>query len=421
MRTSIWLFAVIATACVPLTLSTSDTQPQNLLADGIYSPTLKTVQLYPNANEATDILLPASVPINSQNLKLEFDDLAGAFQYYTAKITHCNSDWSKSSLSNLDFLTEYNSFPINSYAQSTDTHIPYVHYWFSVPRVKLGGNYVITVYLNDTEPVFSRRFMVYQSLAQVGSSRDVSGAGQLANKQPISLTVRYDQLDVMNSATQFEVHIRQNQRWDNMIQNLPATFMRDATKEIEYRITDEEWMHNGGNEYRFIDLRTIITSTGQNIARIDRSAKPYTAHVAIDKPRGYDRYSQYLDFNGGYVIQNYDNSLQYSANYVKTIFRLASKKIPGKVFLEGRLSNGPLSADAEMYYDSTRSEYRRELLLKQGWYNYQYVVRGDGKPDVIEGNHFETENMYEVFVYFKSLQPRADILVGYARMTKNPR
>jgi len=195
----------------------------------------------------SDVLLPAAMPINQQGLRLEFDDLSTSYQSFTAKITHCNADWSKSLLSNLDFLTEYNSFPITQYAFSSDTHIPYIHYWFQLPSVKLSGNYVLTLYQDDATPVLSRRFIVYSNSVQLSTLTDFSGASQLANKQAISLKLNYQQLDVQNASTQFEVYIRQNQRWDNMISNIPPTFIRETEKEIEYRVNDEAYMPTWGN------------------------------------------------------------------------------------------------------------------------------------------------------------------------------
>ncbi|GCC50556.1 DUF5103 domain-containing protein [Chryseotalea sanaruensis] len=416
------LVLLLLASCTPLSYPTTGEVSYNLFDDGVFSSTIKTVQLYPDKNDATNVLLPASVPIQEQNLRLEFDDLVTAYQSYTVRISHCNSDWTKSSLSNLDFLMEYNSFPINQYAFSSDTHIPYLHYWFIVPSVKLSGNYVLTVYLDDSKPVLSKRFMVYSKQVQLSLNTDLSGAGQLNNKQGISLSFQYPNLDVINASTQFEVQIRQNQRWDNLITNIPPAFIREAERAIEYRVNDEDYMHDGGNEYRFIDLRTII-NTGQNLAKIDRSVKPYTAYAGLDKSRQHDRYSQYLDFNGNFVIMNYDYTLQYSENYIKTVFTLSTgKKIDGTVHLEGKLVNNSFSKESEMLYDSARKEYRKELLLKQGWYNYQYIIeKGNKKSNLLEGNHFETENLYEVLVYYKSLQPRADLLVGYLQLNKNPR
>ena len=55
------------------------------------------------------------------------------------------------------------------------------------------------------------------------------------------------------------------------------------------------------------------------------------------------------------------------------------------------------------------------LLLKQGWYNYEYVVipsgaAAEGFP--FEGSHWETENDYLVLTYFRDPSARYDRLTG---------
>jgi hypothetical protein len=61
-------------------------------------------------------------------------------------------------------------------------------------------------------------------------------------------------------------------------------------------------------------------------------------------------------------------------------------------------------------------------LLKQGLYNYQYWVESSkGNGFQIEGSHFETENIYEIFVYYRPFRPNADLLVGYYLIQVNRR
>jgi hypothetical protein len=75
-----------------------------------------------------------------------------------------------------------------------------------------------------------------------------------------------------------------------------------------------------------------------------------------------------------------------------------------------------------MQYDSVHQEYHSKILLKQGWYDYQYYVKSPPLPPYyFEGSHFETENAYEILVYYRALQPRADLLIGYIRLEKNQR
>lgn len=410
------------TACVPMGNLSNSSNENNLLQDAAFVTNIKTILLYPQTNAPQSVLLPPAAPLTTQNLILAFDDLAEQFNHYTIKITHCNADWTKSGLANLDFLYEYNSFPIQTYSFSADTHIPYIHYSVKIPKVKLAGNYVVTVYRDDEYPVLSKRFYIYQQMIQVAERRDVSAAQQLGNKQPISIKLNYQSLPIINSNDQFVVTLRQNQRWDNIIYNLTPTIIREQEKSIEYLVTDEKEMHSGGNEYRFIDLRTII-NTGQNISKIDRSTKPYVAHSGLDINRNTDRYSQYLDFNGNFVIQNFDSPLTFSENYVKTrLYLKASLPNNARVYVIGAFNQDIATKDKTMRYDSLNGVYTQEFLLKQGWYNYQYkALDGNGKSINLEGEHFETENEYEVMVYYRSMQPQADILAGYLRINRNKR
>ena len=53
-----------------------------------------------------------------------------------------------------------------------------------------------------------------------------------------------------------------------------------------------------------------------------------------------------------------------------------------------------------------------------GFYNYEYVTVNTGERESMpsleftEGNHFETENFYEILVYYRALGGRSDQLVG---------
>jgi hypothetical protein len=47
----------------------------------------------------------------------------------------------------------------------------------------------------------------------------------------------------------------------------------------------------------------------------------------------------------------------------------------------------------------------------------------NGKPDAafFGGNHFETENVYEIIVYNRPPGARADLVIGYAMIPHNQR
>ena len=57
------------------------------------------------------------------------------------------------------------------------------------------------------------------------------------------------------------------------------------------------------------------------------------------------------------------------------------------------------------------------MLLKQGYYNYQilYLSHGDtvGQYQKVEGNHSETPNRYNVFVYYREPGNDYDSFIGF--------
>src|SRR5690606_11208286 len=103
-----------------------------VLADRAYETQIKTIQLYPLFGTRENELLPAVVPLGQPNLLLEFDDLDRPVERYYVRIIHCNKDWTRSGLAALEYMTEYNEFPITDYEFSVNTAVPYVHYRFPV-------------------------------------------------------------------------------------------------------------------------------------------------------------------------------------------------------------------------------------------------------------------------------------------------
>ena len=116
------------------------------LTDHIYDSSIKTVRIFPLGTNPEIKLLPAVSNLGGAPLALEFDDLQNDRVNYYAKIIACDYNWQKSSLHDLDFLEHYNEFNIDEFEYSSNTQTPYVHYQFTIPQVKLPGNYVLLVY-----------------------------------------------------------------------------------------------------------------------------------------------------------------------------------------------------------------------------------------------------------------------------------
>lgn len=413
---------------MPMLLTLFFSSPQKVLEyeNRVYEPEIKSVQLYSEKREIRSHLLPSVTQINQNDLVLEFDDLRNDFNSYYVRIIHCQYDWAASSLRDLDFMADYNEFNVNDYAFSSNTQIPYVHYRFNLPKVKLPGNYLLVVYRNGNKSdiILSHRFMVYDGRTSLKQDNRTSGALTLrSTNQQLNFTVDYRGVEIINPFGSVHVVIRQNQRWDNARFNIKPSFVREDVNQIEYRLFDSDKFFTAGNEFRFVDFRSI-NFPGQNTDWVDKASVPYHLWVQPDASRINEVYSQYPDINGQYYIENRENGNDETAsNYVDVTFTLKTQELEkANVYLVGAFNQWIKNQESRMQYSPATGTYQNTQLLKQGWYNYQYQVEGNQlSPNYFEGSHFETENFYEVFFYYRPFQPNADLLIGYFPIEVNAR
>lgn len=413
-------------AAISLTLAGVTTtwgQKSLRMEDAEYEPQIRTVLCY-SLSFGAGVPSPAA-KLETQNIVLEFDDLQNDRNSYYARLIHCNHDWSRSQLRDLDILRDYNEFPINDYSFSINSRIPYVHYRFPVPPVRLPGNYLLVVYRNGdrNDIVLSRRILIYQSLMMLVEEDNMAGLGNLkTTNQALNFMVGYARMEVLNPSTSVHLTIRQNQRWDNARTDVKPSFIREDIKQLEYRFFDMDHTFSAGNEFRFVDFRSL-NSPGINTQRLDRSQDPYELYVVPDAPRGNSAYTQFPDKNGAFVIENLDNRMEpwITCNYVNANFTLRSPQLSEDVYVIGGFNSWKQDDENKMTWSD--GVYSAKLLLKQGFYDYQYWVKPSAKinGNYLEGNHFQTENLYEVLVYYRPFQPNADLLVGYFLLPVNPR
>jgi len=59
------------------------------------------------------------------------------------------------------------------------------------------------------------------------------------------------------------------------------------------------------------------------------------------------------------------------------------------------------------------------LFLKQGYYNYGYMLVDKKDPSLhmeLDGNNWETENSYTILFYYKSFTDQSDQLIGISKL-----
>ncbi|GAB3960930.1 hypothetical protein GCM10028805_59410 [Spirosoma harenae] len=396
---------------------------------------MQTVLLFPQvSNNLLDPSLTLNPPIISLDeqtpLVLEFDDLIGTYRSFRARLVHCNADWQRSILNDIEFTYEYNDNPITEYQISVNTKVPYFHYQFTLPKVKLPGNYILVVYdeRNRNNIILTRRFMTYQNRVNVSASAHFSSdPSRQFTDQQIDFSINYRGYQVISPQDDFKVVIRQNYRDDRILQGLRPTNVQAFDQVLEYRLIDLSNTMPGGNEFRFFDTRTIL-SRANYIDRIDRPADRNIVYVQVDQPRNRGVYIQSDDFNGMFVIDHRETGNgATNADYVETVFTLKTPEIPGvEMYVNGAFNFWQLNDRNRMEFDALLGAYRASILLKQGVYNYDYAVKTTGAQPrsdehLIEGAFSSTENDYEILVYHRPPASRADQLIAYRRVGVNKR
>jgi hypothetical protein len=399
------------------------------LEDQVFKDHIQSVRLFPEGSEFDSKLNAPVIQMNGGNpLILVFDDLAYDPELYSAKLIHCDADWTKSQLKDNDFLNTFNEFNIQDYEYSVNTRLPYIHYKFSLPQVSKSGNYMLMVYRkrDESDVILTKRFMVYENFLKIGA--EIVPPSQTQNRdkaQQMNVVVNYSSGEVTSPASQIKVLLVQNQRWDNAKTLEAPTFTNESSKILRYESFDGSNSFDAGNEFRYVDLR-FIRATGVNVAHINVEPDVIYAEGVVDSPRPEVAYSQYLDLNGQYLVQTNDRpagDAEIESEYIFMTFRLKISKSEKPVYLLGSLTRWGSAPEAEMEWDEESKLYKTSLLLKQGWYDYAYGYRDDQgfSTKEFEGSYFETENEYQVLVYFRNLGSRYDQLAGYIHLQPNRR
>ncbi|MEM0941228.1 MAG: type IX secretion system plug protein domain-containing protein [Bacteroidota bacterium] len=413
---------------IPLLVQCEPVVPQKSLADKKmvfnnheYESLVGNINFYPVVNGQENPLENPIVNLSeNENLLINFDLLTEKFENLSGQIYHCNEDWTLSPLREMEYLNEINNFRITEFDYSVNTVQPYINYRFQLPKPSISGNYIVAVFrrANPKDLLFTRKFLVYESITSINQLVRISNTIDNREKnQQIEFSIFYGNLFVNAPMKDLSITILQNHNWRSALRKIPPTLIRANEGSIEYRHMDETTNFPGWNEFRWTDLRTLNVA-GRNVASVQNTGTEIFAQLGMDKSRAKETYTQnFRDINGNYVIQNNDQlESMLNTDYTRVRFLLQNEKVSGKVFVTGRFNNWKLEDKNAMNYDATKQHYYTDIYLKQGYYDYKYIVM-DSKlpPFYFEGSYFQTENEYEILVYYRRPGNINDELVGYKK------
>jgi len=398
----------------------TSTNEENIYDNQNYSRNLATVRLHKKGWEQGD---PVLLLNSAEQLEIRFDVFESQLTNYQYRIYHCNRNWEKSNLSEMEYLNGFNDNYIEFHSYSFNTMQPYIHYAQIFPNEQISltksGNYILIVYPegNVDEPILTRRFYVTEETAKVKATiRYPANVEERYYKQEVDFDIFINPSDVFNPYDNIKVDLEQNHRSDNGVYDLVPNFVRDNQMIYNY---DEKNVFEAGNEFRHLDLTTTRSRTAQ-IYKYETTGDTVNGYMNLEINRQFQKYLQYGDINGRYVIKDIDGTDTYvQSQYVLThlILPYPTPLTSGDIYVFGELSDWRFKPQFKMIYNENLKAYTANIYLKQGFYNYNYVYVGKnstvGLMNKIEGTHFDTENEYVFRVYYSDPQQSYDRLLGY--------
>jgi len=358
-------------------------------------------------------------------LILCFDDLAGGYKPYTVRLIPCRRDWTPSDLFEAQALEGIGQELVQQHRSSFNTLEQYTHYSHPIPsevlRPRVSGNFAVVVYADQDlqEIVLTRRLLVLENRVSVSALvRRAYTTNDQAEAQQLDLELGMGKLVINQPAMDLSFQIMQNGDWSSL-RNGPAfpTFL--GGQQWSYR-AQPELVFPGNNEYRSVDLRTV-RAPGRRISRMVRTVDGYQAWVENDQSLANKPHFSQPDLNGRSLIQNFEQRVpQTESEYVWTTFALEPtlSETWGNIYLQGDFGRPACDDNMLMEWQQESGLYVKSLYLKQGFYDYRYRIGEEScRTATLEGNHSDTENDYEILVYYHPPAGMAyDRLVGYTKI-----
>ena len=399
------------------------TSPLIAQGDKIIDPTIHTVLVYPKGK-------PLALPIiglNTQDeLLIQFDDLSASYQQYYYTIELMDMLWKPVALNPFDYTRGLTQNNIRDYTISSIAQQAYYHYSFTFPSASCkptkSGNYLMKVYRQgrSNELVFTKRFFVVEQEVPVTASiQEPFDEAISKSHQKIQVQLDVKKIQLLQPEM-LHVAVIQNTRYNDILISNAPSFIRG--NQFEYN-ADRDFVFPAGKESRWLDLQNLRFKTDR-IAAIQQLGYGSRFILKPDQSRASIPYFTFRDLNGQFIISNTESIRSEDQNdYAQVLFTYLPKNgepyQEKTLYLAGALTGNVLDTNARMQWNGANKQYEKWLTLKQGYYSYNYILRDNQAPNPMhdymwtEGDHWETENTYTIFVYYRVAGSRYDQIIGY--------
>ena len=351
-----------------------------------------------------------------------FDDLFGNEANYYYSIQHCNYDWTPSNMLSVnDYIRGFDTQRIQTYANSFNTLQIYSRYTLPFPNkfttLLLSGNYILKILNDDREVVFTRRFVLYEEQVavpiQVKRTRDMTTN---LEKHNLDFSIRSKAILFQSPLQNVKVALFQNGRFDNAMYNIKPQYT--IANDLIYKY-DKETQFWAGNEYMYFENKDIRNAVN-NVVRIT-AGEIYNTILYTNEARGSKVYTYYPDINGNFQTRNINLSVtdpMLESDYTWVFFSLSAPAFYEKkdIYVGGMFNDYVKTPEYKMDYNAKSGLYEKAIMIKQGFNNYMYITADkNGKVDgehAVDGNFYQTENEYNILVYYRENNDRYDRVIG---------
>ena len=340
-------------------------------------------------------------------MNVNFDELSAKPYNFYYSVEHYDYNWELSNIFKNEYITGFDDIRIYDYKNSFNTLQKFTSYSFNIPnrnfKINSSGNYKLIVKDNRNNIVFERKF-VFINNYNLGNI-------EISRAKEINLINEFHNLKISFSCTnciydiksQYKLVVLKNKNFNDL------KIFEKPTLKTSNKLIFDNILFNAGDEYHGFDTKNIL-STSNEIKRVENG--PLYSTVLYDDVQK-NKYSYNPDKNGIFKINNNGINENTESDYTKVKFSfLSSEDIIGDFYVIGGFNNYELSEEFKLL-ETSKNTYVTELLLKQGFYNYKYVVKNNNLITDIS-NFWQTENEYTAFLYEKKPSDRFYKIIGYA-------
>lgn len=376
---------------------------------------IRSIQLFnPQTNDETPV-----IGFN-ERLILRFDDLSNSSTIFRYTIKHLDRNWQDDGL----FFTEYANGSLNGlidqFQYSFNTFQKYTNYTLTFPndriQPKISGNFELIVYKDSAaKPLFTRRFSVVEDGAEVGLniSRTSDARNPMIN-QRVEVQAVGKGSGLVQNINSVSLNLIQNNN------HHVAVYNQRPTSTLGNRILFQQMTlaFPGNMEFYYFDNK-IINQPVDMIAGVEHIEG--TNYTYLYPVWAYPQNYQYQpDVNGAFYFRRNDLGIERAADneadYSWVHFALESDKTDKEIYVLGGFNDFIPAKENQMFYDEKERMYVAKIYLKQGFYNYILATKQSGGPlnfGEINGNFWQTENLYQAYLYYTPFGRNYDGLLGY--------